>query len=231
MSASSSLPQGSGADLRNHRVVAIDGPAASGKSSVARVLARRLGVLYVNTGAMYRAVAWLALRRGVDPRDPGAVAAALGAARLECGVSEGEGTLRLDGEDPGPGLNAPEVNATVSLVAAIPAVRAELVARQRDYARECDLVMEGRDIGTVVFPQTPYKFYIDASPEVRARRRAAQGFQDDPAARDRIDSSRADSPLKIAPGAEVIDSSALTVEGVVDEVIRRLNQHGFVSGR
>jgi len=214
-----------------HRVVAIDGPAASGKSSVARALARRLGVIYVNTGAMYRAATWLAVRRGVDLRDPAAIAALPLSRAMEYGVAEGKSTLRVEGEDPEPHLTAPEVNAGVSLVAAVPAVRVELVARQRDYLQRGDLVMEGRDIGSAVFPETPYKFYIDASPEVRARRRAAQGFHDDLAARDRIDSSRAASPLLIAPGAQVIDSSELTIEGVVDEIVSRLNQQRFFDDR
>ncbi len=198
---------------------------------MARALARRLGLVYVNTGAMYRAVTWLAVHRGVDTRNPAAVAAILGTARMEFGVSGNESTIRIDGEDPAPRLSDPEVNANVSLVAAVPAVREELVARQRDYVQENDLVMEGRDIGSVVFPGTPYKFYIDASPEVRASRRAAQGFRDDLAARDKIDSSRAASPLLIAPGAQVIDSSHLTIEGVVDEIVRLLSQQGFASGQ
>ena len=198
---------------------------------MARALARRLGLVYVNTGAMYRAVTWLAVRNGVDTRQPDAVAAVLGSAKMEFGVSGHESTIRIDGEDPAPRLSDPEVNANVSLVAAVPAVREELVARQRDYALEHDLVMEGRDIGSVVFPGTPYKFYIDASPEVRAQRRAAQGFMDDLAARDKIDSSRATSPLTIAEGARIIDSSHLTVEGVVDEIVRLLNLQGFGAGR
>jgi cytidylate kinase len=225
VNAASSQPPG------RHRVIAIDGPAASGKSSVARALARRLGLVYVNTGAMYRAVTWLAVRKGVDTRQPEAVAGVLRAARMEFGVNGTESSILIDGEDPSSQLSDPEVNANVSLVAAVPAVREELVARQRDYAIEHDLVMEGRDIGSVVFPGTPYKFYVDASLEVRARRRAAQGFTDDLAARDRIDSSRATSPLLIAQGARVIDSSDLTVEGVVDEIVRLLNLQGFVVER
>ncbi|MEI8235069.1 MAG: (d)CMP kinase [Verrucomicrobiota bacterium] len=206
----------------SHKVIAIDGPAASGKSTVARLLARRLGFVYVNTGAMYRAVTWLALRHAVNPADDSAVAALLDATPMECGVAQSESTLRLEGIDPTPYLNEPAVTANVSAIAAIPAVRAALVARQRAYAQEHDLVMEGRDIGTVVFPCTPFKAYIDASEEVRAQRRAAQGIRDNLAARDRKDSTRAAAPLKIAEGAHVIDSTHLSIEGVVDEVIRRL---------
>ena len=117
---------------------------------------------------------------------------------------------------------SPKSHNFISAIAAIPAVRAALVARQRAYAREHDLVMEGRDIGTVVFPCTPFKAYIDASEEVRAQRRAAQGIRDNLAARDRKDSTRAAAPLKIAEGAQVIDSTHLSIEDVVDEVIRRL---------
>jgi len=211
-----------------HCVVAIDGPAASGKSSVARLVARRLGFLYVNTGAMYRAVTWLVVQRGVNPADTAAVAALLEATPMEFGAANNESTIRIEGVDPSPYLSEPEVNANVSAVAAIPKVRQVLVARQREYVHEYDLVMEGRDIGTVVFPGTPLKFYIDASPEVRAKRRALQGFHDDLAARDKTDSARSDSPLKVADGAEIIDSSNLTLEGVVDAVVERLKLKGAV---
>lgn len=206
----------------SHRVIAIDGPAASGKSTVARRLARRLGYVYVNTGAMYRAVTWLALRHGVAPTDAVAVAALLEAAPFECGVADNESTLLVESVDPAPHLNDADVAANVSAIAAIPAVRAALVAKQRLFGETHDLVMEGRDIGTVVFPGTPYKAYIDASEEVRARRRAAQGICDDLAARDKKDSSRAAAPLKIAEGAQIIDSTELTIDETVDEVIRRL---------
>ena len=205
-----------------HKVVAIDGPAASGKSTVARRLARRLGFVYVNTGAMYRAVTWLALRHGVNPADAPAVNALLDATPMEFGVTDHESTLRVEGIDPAPFLNDAAVSANVSLIAAIPHVREVLVARQREFVREHDLVMEGRDIGSVVFPQTRLKAYINASEEVRAARRAAQGIHDNLANRDKIDSTRAASPLKIADGAVMIDSTHLNIEGVVDEVVRRL---------
>ncbi len=204
--------------MKPHRVIAIDGPAASGKSSVARALARELGEIYINTGAMYRAAAWLSVREGLT--DPEALVAAL--PRLRFFVENGELAIRLGEEDPAPQLGNPEVNAAVSPVAAIAPLRAYLVARQREFAAQGNLVMEGRDIGTAVFPGTPFKFYIDASPEVRARRRAAQGLSDDLATRDRIDSSRAASPLAIAPGAVVIDSSELTIEGVVAAILPHL---------
>jgi len=214
-----------------HRVVAIDGPAASGKSSVARELARRLGFVYVNTGAMYRAVTWLAVKQDVDAADAGAAIRLLDRADIRFDVaSDGtprESTMRIDGIDPAPFLSESEVNAWVSKIAAIPEVRRRLVARQREYAIDNDVVMEGRDIGTVVFPDTPFKFYIDASPEVRAQRRAAQGFKDDLAGRDRTDSSRAVAPLTVAKGAMVIDSSHLTISGVVDRIVEALKLQGM----
>lgn len=213
--------------MTHHPVIAIDGPAASGKSSVAKALARRLGVVFVNTGAMYRAVTWLAIRSSVNVHDESAVLALWLGATVEYGVADHQSTLRVNGEDLSPHLGSAEVNANVSAIAALPAVREELVARQRDYAVTQPLVMEGRDIGTVVFPHTPYKFYIDASLEVRSRRRAAQGLHDDLATRDRLDASRAASPLRVADGAEVIDSSELSIEGVVDAIVERLVARGY----
>ena len=205
-----------------HVVIAIDGPAASGKSSVALALARRLRYRYVNTGAMYRAVTWLAVSRGVSPADAAAVRALLEATRIECGFADGESTILLDGVDPTPHLSDAAVNASVSAIASIPEVRQTLVALQRTSAADFDVVMEGRDIGSAVFPETPYKFYIDASLEVRAARRLKQGVADRIEARDRQDSSRPMSPLIIAEDAHVVDSSHLTIDGVVGEIIGRL---------
>lgn len=209
-----------------HHVVAIDGPAASGKSSVARELARRLGFVYVNTGAMYRAVTWLALQHGVAVSDTEAVQALLDGDAMKLEVvdleTHRESAIRIGGADPALHLSEPAVNANVSAIAKISKVRQALVDRQRLFVKDNDLVMEGRDIGTVVFPETPFKFYVDASPEVRAQRRAAQGHRDDLAARDKIDSSRADSPLAIAAGAQVIDSSFLTIDGVVEKILDHL---------
>ncbi len=213
--------------MAEHLVIAIDGPAASGKSSVARAVARRLGFVYVNTGAMYRAITWLAVSKGVPTNDAGRVHQLLHFTEIECGVAVGESTIRLDGIDPEPHLVSEGVNANVSAIATIPEVRRVLVAKQRALARDHDLVMEGRDIGSAVFPDTPYKFYVDASPEVRARRRAAQGLQDSVAARDKVDSTRRTSPLVIAEDAHVIDSSNLTVDGVAGEVIGRLKLKGL----
>lgn len=213
-----------------HIIIAIDGPAASGKSSVARALARKLRYLYVNTGAQYRAVTWLAVSKGVQPQDSVAMQQLLHFTDFQCGVEDGVSTIRLDGVDPSPFLVSEEVNANVSAVASHPEVRRALVARQRAIGSERDIVMEGRDIGSAVFPDTPYKFYIDASPEVRAMRRAKQGLQDSISARDKIDSTRRNSPLIIAEDAHVIDSSNLTVEGVVGEIFGRLKQKGLALG-
>jgi cytidylate kinase len=213
-----------------HIVIAIDGPAASGKSSVARALARKLGYVYVNTGAMYRAVTWLALEKGVPTVDAGRVNQMLHFNELVCGVSNGESTIKIDGVDPTPHLVSEAVNANVSAIASLADVRRLLVKKQRNFAGDYDLVMEGRDIGSVVFPETPYKFYIDASAEVRAQRRAKQGLQDSISSRDKIDSTRRASPLVIAEDAHVIDSSNLTVEGVVGEIFGRLKQKGLPLG-
>jgi len=210
-----------------HRVVAIDGPAASGKSSVARALARQIGFDYVNSGAMYRAVTWHVLEQGTPPGDAIAIAQLLESTRIDC-IRDGEGSrILINGADPGAHLCDEGVNQEVSLVSSVPRVREILVEKMRGYARDRDVVMEGRDIGSVVFPDTPYKFYIDASPDVRLRRRQAQGLRDQIAARDRADSSRRASPLIIAEDAHVIDSSNLTIEGVVGEIIGRLKMKGL----
>lgn len=210
-----------------HRVVAIDGPAASGKSSVASALARQIGFAYVNSGAMYRAVTWHVLQRAISPGDSDAIARLLETSRVSCDLDHGGFRILIDGVDPAEHLHDDRVNDEVSLVSSIPRVREILVARMRACARDHDVVMEGRDIGSVVFPETLYKFYIDASPEVRLRRRIAQGQRDHIATRDHADSSRLASPLVIAEGAHVIDSSHLTIEGVVREIIGRLKMMGM----
>ena len=210
-----------------HRVVAIDGPAASGKSSVARELAQRLGFLYVNSGAMYRAITWHVLQYGVDPDDGARVAQTVESARITCGLENNQSCILIDDVDPTDRLRDDCVNEGVSRVSSVPRVREILVAKMRTYACHHDLVMEGRDIGSVVFPETPYKFYIDASPEVRSQRRAAQGHRDEIASRDQADSSRAASPLIVAKDAEVIDTSAMSVKQVVDEIVRRLKEKGL----
>lgn len=212
----------------SHHVIAIDGPAASGKSSVAQELARRLDFVYVNSGAMYRAVTWHVLQRRIAPEDTETIARLVESTTIVCDLVKKESRILIEGRDPSAFLRDDQVNQSVSLVSSVPRVREVLVAKMRAYAEKQDVVMEGRDIGSVVFPDTPYKFYIDASPDVRLRRREAQGQQDQIAARDRADSSRRNSPLIIAEDALVIDSSNLTIEGVVGEVIGRLKLKGLV---
>jgi cytidylate kinase len=215
-----------------HHVVAIDGPAASGKSSVAHDLARRLGFVYVNSGAMYRAITWYVFDRGVDAEGASAVEELIEQAEITCDLDENrDSRIRINGVDPSTHLRDVRVNSGVSLVSSVPRVRELLGAKMHAYAREHDVVMEGRDIGSVVFPDTPYKFYIDASPEIRTRRRAAQGQADQIAARDRADSSRHTAPLTIAEDAHVIDSSNFTIDEVVNEIVGRLEAAGLTAAK
>jgi len=210
-------------------VIAIDGPAASGKSTVAKVLAAHVGFSYVNSGLMYRSAAWLAHQQRVHPDHSNAVWQILRNAELQFGLANKELFIRIGGVDPVAHLKEEVVNRTVSSVATIPEVRAFLSDQLRKFALLDNVVVEGRDIGSVVFPETPFKFYIDASPEIRARRRAAQGLKDSPAHRDRIDSSRRSSPLMIADDAEVIDTSSLTIDRVLKDVVARLQRKGLAS--
>jgi cytidylate kinase len=209
-------------------VIAIDGPAASGKSSVATRLARRLGFAHVNSGAMYRAVTWEILRQQIDASHPESIEAAVHRMSVDSGFTEaGESFIRINSEMPDLELQTLEVNQNVSPVAAVTAVRQLVNAQLRTLAEKRPIVSEGRDIGSVVFPDTPHKFYLDASPEVRRQRRAAQGLHDSIEKRDKLDSSRANAPLKIAAGAHVIDTSHLTLEGVVDKVAEILSKSGI----
>ena len=214
-----------------HRVIAIDGPAASGKSSVARELARQIGFAYVNSGAMYRAATWFVLQQNVSVEDAEKIAALIDRVDLRCDLAKGESRIFIDGVDPTPFLRDDAVNEAVSAVSSVPRIRERLVEQMRAYALSHDVVMEGRDIGSVVFRDTPFKFYIDASPEVRAQRRQAQGQRDQIAARDQADSSRRDSPLMISDDADVIDSSSLSIEEVVREIIKSLKAKGLKVSR
>ncbi len=209
------------------RAVAIDGPAASGKSTVAKRLADSLGLIMVNSGAMYRAVTWQILQEGVDPSDPAAVVTALTDMEIIGGVEDGLSTITINDRLLSEELRLPAVNQNVSKVAAVPEVRECLVAMQRAYLEDNDLVMEGRDIGSVVFPETPFKIYIDASEEVRAARRSKDGEADAVAARDQQDSQRKTSPLVIPDGATVIDSSDLTIEETVKATCQALLARGW----
>lgn len=209
-------------------VVAIDGPAASGKSSVARKLARSLGFSYVNSGAMYRAVTWELLREQIDPARPDRVEAALGRMKLDSGFSEnGDSYIRINAEIPDLELRQIEVNQAVSAYSAIPAVRNLIGQRLRSMCQGLHVVMEGRDIGTAVFPDSPHKFYLDASPEIRRRRRAAQGQDDSIEHRDKLDSTRRVAPLSVASDAHVIDTSHLDIEGVVAHIAGILKGSGI----
>ncbi len=208
------------------RVIAIDGPAGSGKSTVARRLAERLGTAYLDTGAMYRAVAFAALRRGMDPGDAGPVARM--APGLDIAVDGGQ--VKVDGVDATIEIRGPEVTRAVSEVAANPAVRTELVRRQRDWVAERGgAVVEGRDIGSVVFPDAELRAYLHARPEVRAGRRHQEvsdleyeAVAADIARRDSFDSERQADPLHRAEGAVVVDTSDRSVEEIVDELLGHL---------
>ena len=211
---------------RPFTVVAIDGPAGSGKSTVGRRLAKRLGLEYLDTGAMYRGLTFAALRLGLDPADAEPVANLV----HQVDLSVVDGVVTVDGVDATIEIRGPEVTRAVSSVAANPAVRTELVSRQREWARARNGgVLEGRDIGTVVFPDATLKVYLTASPEVRAERRTKEvtdldyeTVAADIARRDALDQGRADSPLAQAEGAVVVDTSHRSVDDIVDELVGRL---------
>lgn len=207
----------------NYPAIAIDGPAASGKSTVARLIAERLHYTFINTGAMYRAVTWHVIHRGISPDDTAAVVRSLDGIPVEFGKKGAHSVVLYEGRELGDELTAPDVNAHVSTIAAIPEVRHLLIARQREYNRREPVVMEGRDIGSVVFPDTPFKYFVTASEEVRAARRAAQGLTDSIAERDKKDSSRDSSPLVVAEGARVVDTSDMAIDAVVALIADDIN--------
>jgi cytidylate kinase len=210
-----------------HEAVAVDGTAASGKSTFSRSLAERLGFMYVNTGAMYRGVTWYVQREGVDPRDAAAVERAVTRAGVESSLRDGELAFLIGGLDPLPHVRDSRVNEAVSFISQVAAVRRLLVAQQQRLAAHGPLVMEGRDIGTVVFPDTPYKFFIDADAGVRAERRRNQGEEDVIHQRDAIDSQRQHSPLLCAPDALRLDSGRHTVEELVKLALEHLAARGL----
>ena len=210
--------------------VTLDGPSGTGKSSVARAVAAKLGADYLDTGAMYRAATVAVLDAGVDPEDAEAVARVVAGARIEVGTTAGEELVRVDGVDVAERIRGAAVTRAVSPVSAVPAVRRQLVDQQRSLvAAATAVVVEGRDIGTVVLPEATCKIYLTAAPEARAQRRAAQlglttpdevaELAEDLRRRDEYDSSRADSPLRPAADAVVVDSTDLDREAVVERVV------------
>ncbi len=211
-----------------HTVIAIDGTSASGKSTNAKLVARALGYVYVDTGAMYRTLAWYCLQNKIDPDNDKAVVAACRKWKttLECVEKAGLRAVHLlvDGYYPEKEIRTAATSAAVSHVAAIPKVREWMVKRQRECEQFGNLVMEGRDIGTNVFPETDYKFYLDASLAERSARRAADGVQENLAARDERDSQRAVAPLMIPLGARVINNSNLTSEQTSGLILKDLRE-------
>ncbi|MEO3867270.1 (d)CMP kinase [Nonomuraea sp. B12E4] len=218
-------------------VVAMDGPSGSGKSSVSRGVARALGLRYLDTGAMYRAMTWWMLREGVDLADSAAVAARCGEPGIVSGTDPDGPTIHVDGVDVAAAIRETDVTGSVSVVAAVPEVRARLVARQREIIGAGGIVVEGRDIGSVVCPEAPVKIYLTASAEARARRRTAEvagsKVEDHQAAmakRDTIDSTRKTDPLSMAAGAVELDTTALSLEEVIGEVLSLVKQRGSSGG-
>jgi cytidylate kinase len=211
----------------SHPVIAVDGTAASGKSTFSKALARRIGYVYINTGAMYRGVTWYLQEKQVPLQDAEAVTHEIELAGVETRLREGELTFRIGGIDPLPHVRDARVNTGVSLAAQVPAVRRILVAEQQKLVADAPLVMEGRDIGSVVFPQTPYKFYVDADAHVRAERRVRQGETDVILQRDAIDSQRVTSPLMRLSDARYINSSHITVDEMVAMALEHLAARGL----
>lgn len=220
-------PNDSPTDMSSHFAIAIDGPAASGKSTLAQQLSKRLGLVMVNSGAMYRAVTWKLLADGVEISNPAAVAEAVARMQIDCGVDGLASTVAINGVDPGDALRSEEVNLRVSMVAAVPEVRERLVDLQRNYLENTDVVMEGRDIGSVVFPDTAFKIYVDADTSVRMQRREEMGEVDAVEDRDREDSTRKTAPLKVAEGAMVLDTSEHSIESGVDAAMEILRSQGL----
>ena len=221
-------------------IVAVDGPSASGKSTVSRRTAQAVGFIYVDSGALYRGITWKCVKEGVDVKDSQAVTNLLIRMNMELVLRDNSVGYLIDGEDPGQEIRAEPVRERVADIAAQQSVRVFIVEKLRLMTKFGNLVMEGRDIGTVVFPDTPFKYYLDADPEERARRRAAeiklQDGSDDVGAvlsslrrRDQKDSSRATAPLQIALGAKIINSTGMTIEQVVDTIVSDLKKGGAVS--
>lgn len=216
-------------------VIAMDGPSGSGKSSASKGVARALGLRYLDTGAMYRAMTWWMLRNGVQVEDADAVAARAGDPVIVSGTDPDAPSISVDGQDVSEPIRTREVTNAVSAVSAVPAVRARLVGLQREIMTAGGIVVEGRDIGTVVAPDAPVKVYLTASEEVRAARRAKDLAADpgasvtvtqaEQARRDRLDSTRKASPLAKAADAHEIDSTELGLAEVIEAVVRLAKEH------
>jgi cytidylate kinase len=212
-------------------VIAVDGPAGSGKSSAARGVAIRLGLRYLDTGAMYRAMTWWMLRNSVDVNDPQAVAATCAEPEIVAGTDPDAPTITVDGSDVAVPIRSWEVTDAVSAVSAVPAVRARLVALQRAAIGSGGIVVEGRDIGTTVVPDADVKVYLTASAEARAVRRSAELAGSTPihvtqaelARRDHLDSTRATTPLAYAPDAVKLDTTKLDLDQVIDAIVALTN--------
>jgi cytidylate kinase len=222
-------------------IVAVDGPSASGKSTVSRKTAEAIGFMYVDSGALYRGITWKCVRENVDVKDTQAVTNLLIRMTMELVLRGNAVGYLIDGEDPGQEIRGEAVRERVADIAAQQPVRVYIVEKLRQMTKFGNLVMEGRDIGTVVFPDTPFKYYLDADPEERARRRAAEikqqeGTDDVDAVlsslrrRDQKDSSRATAPLQIALGAKIINSTGMTIEQVVSTIIGDLREAGAIAG-
>jgi len=205
-------------------VIAIDGTSASGKSTNAKLVAKALGFVYVDTGAMYRTLAWYCLQHRIDVHDERAVGAACRRWKTSLECVENQLHLTVDGYYPAKEIRTADVSAAVSHVAAVPKVREWMKRKQRECIQFGSLVMEGRDIGTNVFPETDFKYFLDAHLEERSRRRAAEGVQENLAARDLRDSQRAAAPLMIALGAKVINNSDLTSDQTSALIIADIKQ-------
>lgn len=215
--------------------IAIDGPGGAGKSTISRGVAAKLGIVYVDTGALYRTVGYYVRAKEVDPRDGEGVTALLPEIHIEVRYEDGVQRVYLNGTDPGDGIRTPEMSMYASSVSAIPAVRAFLLETQKDIARKNSVIMDGRDIGTVILPDADVKIFLTASPECRAKRRylelQAKGqtvtYEDvlrEMNQRDTQDSSREVAPAKAADDAVILDNSDLTLEESVDAVIRLVRE-------
>ena len=209
-------------------VIALDGTSASGKSTNAKRVAKALGYSYVDTGAMYRSLAWYCLKNKVDIEDEKAIASTFRRWNTELINVEGQIRLNIDGYFPAEEIRTAETSALVPVVAAVPSVRKWMKAKQRECIEFGSLVMEGRDIGSNVFPDTDFKFYLDASLDERSKRRVADGVNENLAARDKKDSERATAPLMIPLGAKVINNSNMTAEEtsalIIKEVRKKLEE-------